>query len=383
MERTIYPIGIQTFSEIRTKGMKYVDKTDYVYNVARDYKYVFLNRPRRFGKSLLASTLKSYFEADRELFRGLAIDSLETEWTHHPVLYFDMSTAKHATEQRLLNVLDMLLEQYEKQYGITPKVSDANIRLMQLITTAHAQTGQQAVVIIDEYDAPLLDVVHEAENLEKLRQTMSRFYTPLKAYDQYLSFVLLTGSTAFPADAFTSSLNLMDISMSANYTGICGITKEELLTQFTDEISAMAQANGSTTDEIMEQLTANYGGYRFCKKSEEIIDPCSLMNALANKKCGNYKADSDECAYINKMLQHFHTDITALDGITANSRSFYICIEGMYDALPLLYQSGYLTIKDYDPHTQLYTLGIPNQEVGISFDTATRTLGDWKIVEEE
>ena len=364
MERTIYPIGIQTFSEIRTKGMKYVDKTGYVYQLVNSFKYVFLNRPRRFGKSLLASTLKSYFEADRELFRGLAIDSLETEWTHHPVLYFDMSTAKHMNTEGLLSELNRKLLGYERIYGRKEGDDAPNQRLQGLIESAHAQTGQQAVVIIDEYDAPLLDVVHEAENLEKLRQTMRNFYSPLKACDPHLRFVFITGITKFSQLSIFSELNnLKNISMLPQYSGICGITREELFTQFTAEVGAMAEANGTTTDEMFEKLRIHYDGYHFCKKSEDVFNPFSIVNALSDRDLKAYWFESGTPTFLIKMLQHFRTDITALDGTTASEQSFDAPTEKMRNALPLLYQSGYLTIKGYDPTTEMYTLGIPNQEV--------------------
>ncbi|MDD6850645.1 MAG: AAA family ATPase, partial [Bacteroidales bacterium] len=250
------PIGIQTFSEIIEEDYMYVDKTDLVYKLTHSgNKYVFLSRPRRFGKSLLASTLHSYFSGRKELFKGLKIDKFETEWIQHPVLHFDMSGGKHMNVDALEEYLGSLLSPYEKLYGITPESKQCNIRLKNLIPAAYEKTGQKVVVIIDEYDAPLLDVVHEEENLPKLRDVMRNFYSPLKACDPYIRFAFLTGITKFSQLSIFSELNnIANVSMDKEYAAICGITKEELTEQFAGHIDALAEAEGKTHDEMVEEL---------------------------------------------------------------------------------------------------------------------------------
>ncbi|MDD6851673.1 MAG: AAA family ATPase, partial [Bacteroidales bacterium] len=250
------PIGIQTFEKLIKQNYLYVDKTDLVYELANsDSQYVFLSRPRRFGKSLLASTLNSYFSGRKDLFKGLAIEKLETEWTQYPVLHFDMSGGKHLGVDALERYLGLALAEYEATYGITKPAVDINSRLKILIKTAYEQTGQKVVVLIDEYDAPLLDVAHEEENLPKLRDVMRNFYSPLKACDQYIRFAFLTGITKFSQLSIFSELNnIANVSMDKEYAAICGITKEELTEQFAGHIDALAEAEGKTHDEMVEEL---------------------------------------------------------------------------------------------------------------------------------
>ncbi|MDY5119430.1 MAG: AAA family ATPase, partial [Muribaculaceae bacterium] len=249
------PIGIQTFEKLIKQNYLYVDKTDLVYELANsDSQYVFLSRPRRFGKSLLASTLNSYFSGRKDLFKGLAIEKLETEWTQYPVLHFDMSGGKHMNVDALERYLGWELAEHEATYGITKPAVDINSRLKILIKTAYEQTGQKVVVLIDEYDAPLLDVVHEEENLPKLRDVMRNFYSPLKACDPYIRFAFLTGITKFSQLSIFSELNnIANVSMDKEYAAICGITKEELTEQFAGHIDALAEAEGKTHDEMVEE----------------------------------------------------------------------------------------------------------------------------------
>lgn len=242
MALKLYPLGIQTFSEIRKRDMLYIDKTEYVYRMASSGKFFFLSRPRRFGKSLLVSTLKSYFEGKKELFRGLALEQLEKEWTEYPVLHFDMSGGKHMEKEQLNRYLLYVLESNEERLGIHSDSTDPNIRLIDLINTIYKKSGKQVVVLIDEYDAPLLDVAHKNDNLGELRQIMRNFYSPLKLCEPYLRFVFLTGITKFSQLSIFSELNnISNISMDEPYSGICGITKEELLTQMSDDIDALAE----------------------------------------------------------------------------------------------------------------------------------------------
>ena len=367
MQRRLYPVGIQTFSEIREKNYLYIDKTGYVYRMTNsNSKYVFLSRPRRFGKSLLTSTLHSYFEGRKELFEGLAIEGLETEWTRYPVLHFDMSTAKHVNREQLEQELNLKLLKYEKIYGREEGEINANQRLQGLIGRAYAQTGRQVVVLIDEYDAPLLDVMHEEKNLPTLRNVMRNFYSPLKACDPYLRFVFLTGITKFSQLSIFSELNnIKNISMDEPYAAICGISEEEMLTQMSDDLNLLADKLKVTRDEIIGQLKGNYDGYHFTWPSPDLYNPFSLLNAFADGKMNSYWFGSGTPAYLIEMLNKYGVAPQQIGGRKVFATAFDAPTERMTDITPLLYQSGYVTIKDYSSLTMLYTLDIPNKEVRI------------------
>ena len=360
-----YPIGIQTFFKIREENYLYIDKTEYIYQMTHSASgYVFLSRPRRFGKSLLASTLHSYFSGRKELFRGLAMERLETEWTEYPVLHFDMSMAKHVDKERLERLLDFMLSDYERAFGLDATDGDANLRLTRLIKRAYEQTGRQVVVLIDEYDAPLLDVVHEKENLDVLRNVMRNFYSPLKACDPYLKFVFLTGITKFSQLSIFSELNnIKNISMDEPYAAICGITEEEMLTQMQEDMDRLAAKLDVTPEEILEKLKENYDGYHFTFPSPDIYNPFSLLNAFADGKFGSYWFGSGTPTYLIKMLEKFGVEPSEIGNNHAEVSAFDAPTETMTDIIPLLYQSGYITIKDYDESIDLYTLDIPNKEV--------------------
>ena len=360
----LYPIGIQTFSEIREKNYLYIDKTEYVYRMTHFAKYVFLSRPRRFGKSLLTSTLHSYFSGRKDLFQGLAMERLEKEWIEYPVLHFDMSMAKHVDKERLERLLDFMLSDYERAFGLDATDGDANLRLTRLIKRAYEQTGRQVVVLIDEYDAPLLDVVHEKENLDVLRNVMRNFYSPLKACDPYLKFVFLTGITKFSQLSIFSELNnIKNISMDEPYAAICGITEEEMLTQMQEDMDRLAAKLDVTPEEILEKLKENYDGYHFTFPSPDIYNPFSLLNAFADGKFGSYWFGSGTPTYLIKMLEKFGVEPSEIGNNHAEVSAFDAPTETMTDIIPLLYQSGYITIKDYDESIDLYTLDIPNKEV--------------------
>ena len=360
------PIGIQTFENIREGDYLYVDKTELIYRIVHDYKYVFLSRPRRFGKSLLVSTFHSYFEGRKDLFEGLAIEALEKEWTAYPVLHFDMSTAKHLDVERLERHLDRQLRPMEEKYGILHPAVDCNDRLSELIKSAHRQTGQKVVVLIDEYDAPLLNVVHEEERLPQLRQVMRNFYSPLKACDPYLRFVFLTGITKFSQMSIFSELNnLTNISMDMEYGAICGITKEELLTQLTDYIAVLAERQELSYDETVAALREYYDGYHFAWPSSDLFNPFSLLTAFAKKRIDNYWFSTGTPTYLIEMMRKFGVQPSQVGRMEAKAAAFDAPTESMTSIVPLLYQSGYLTIKDYDRDDQLYTLDIPNKEIHI------------------
>ena len=360
-----YPVGIQTFEEIREKNYLYVDKTKYIVDFReKGMKYVFLSRPRRFGKSLFASTLQAYFEGRKELFEGLAIADYEKDWVKHPVFHFDLSGAKHMSIEQLERYLADMLEEQETIWGYKTHQVDANLRLKDLVKKAYEKTGEKAVVIIDEYDAPLLDVVHEKENLQPLRRIMQNFYSPLKMLDPYLEFTFITGITKFSQLSIFSELNNLDnISLFDQYSAICGISKTELITQMKPDIEAMGEALNMTYEECLAELTQFYDGYHFSKNSEDIFNPFSLVKALNARDIAPYWFGSGTPSFLLKLLDKYHVNLSTLESQEAVLSSFDQSTEEMTDALPLLYQSGYLTIKKYEPMFQEYTLGIPNKEV--------------------
>ena len=362
------PIGTQTFEKLREGDMLYIDKTEYIHRMVHSTNtYFFLSRPRRFGKSLLTSTLKSYFEGRKDLFEGLAIEQYEKEWTKHPVLHFDMSYAKHVDEEHLKSMLDRQLTKYEKLYHIEANTSPSlSVRLFALIEQANEQTGEKVVVLIDEYDAPLLDVIHEDENLPKLRLIMRDFYSPLKACDPYLRFVFLTGITKFSQLSIFSELNnILNISMLEEYAGICGFTKEEMLGQMMGYIDRLAEKQKYTREEAIERLTRKYDGYHFTWPSPDIFNPYSLLNAFFNNKIDNYWFGSGTPTYLIEMLRKYHVVPMGMEGIRARTSTFDAPTERLTSIYPLLYQSGYVTIKDYDSDNEIYTLGIPNSEIRV------------------
>lgn len=361
-----YPVGIQTFSEIRERNYLYIDKTQYLVDfIDKGYKYVFLSRPRRFGKSLFASMIHAFYEGRKDLFEGLAIGEYEKDWVKHPVLHFDMSAAKHMDTKQLDDYLDYLLLPYEKQFGTEENKDKApNIRFANIVKAAYEQTGRKVVLIIDEYDAPLLDVVHEEQNLAALRRATQNFYSPIKSLDPYLEFVFLTGITKFAQLSIFSELNnLFNISMYDKYSAICGISSEELHTQMLPDVERLAEHLHLSVDETFERLKRKYDGYHFSKNSEDVYNPFSLIKALASGDIGDYWFDSGTPTYIIKLLQKYNVGLRDLTGQDAGVSDFDVSPENMTTVLPLLYQSGYLTIKHYDPMIDLYTLGYPNEEV--------------------
>lgn len=366
-ERRLYPIGIQTFSKLREGNYVYVDKTELLYRLTHGASsYIFLSRPRRFGKSLLTSTLRSYFEGRKELFEGLAIERLEKEWTKHPVLHFDMSTAKHMDKERLISELEKKLFDYEKLYGREKNDIYTNQRLEGLIKCAYERTGQKVVVLIDEYDAPLLDVVHEERDLPLLRDVMRNFYSPLKACDPYLRFVFLTGITKFSQLSIFSELNnIKNISLSPEYATLCGITEEEMRECMGEGIDRLAGNLGVTPEEALEALKSNYDGYHFAWPSPDIYNPFSLLNALADARIESYWFGSGTPTYLIEMLRKFHVIPQEIGNRKCVSADFDAPTERMTSITPLLYQSGYITIKGYSRFSDLYQLEIPNKEVRI------------------
>ena len=366
------PVGIQTFEKVIAQNCLYVDKTAYIPRMLNVSNYIFLSRPRRFGKSLLVSTLQSYFEGRKDLFKGLYIEQVEKEWTEYPVVRLDMSSSKHMEKEQLENYLLNILGKNEKRFGISANQREPNIRLMNLISSVYEKTGKQVVILIDEYDAPLLDVMHEKEQLPILRQVMRNFYSPLKAADPYLKFVFITGITKFSQLSIFSELNnLKNISMNPDFAAICGLSIEEVKTQMADYLEDFAAVRKLDMDEALEALKVQYDGYHFAWPSPDIFNPFSLLNAFQDRRLNNYWCESGTTTFLIEMLRQYDKVFTDIKTIEASACDFDAPTESATSIVPLLYQSGYITIKDYDPDFDFYILDIPNKEVRIGL---TRSL---------
>ncbi len=360
------PVGIQTYSEVVDMDCLYVDKTEYICKMVKLSKYIFLSRPRRFGKSLFVSTLQAYFEGRRELFKGLYIDSVEKEWTAYPVLRFDMSLGKYMEKEQLERYLLNILEENEKRFGLSSNLIDPNVRLKDLIANVYEKTGKKVVILIDEYDAPLLDVAHEETMLPVLRNVMRNFYSPLKACDPHLQFVFLTGITKFSQLSIFSELNnLKNISMRSDFAGVCGITKEEVLTQMSDYLDDFASAKKMIRDDALAALKRQYDGYHFTWPSPDIFNPYSLLNAFQDRKLSSCWFESGTPTFLIEMMRKFHVLPSMLKPTRYMASAFDAPTESMSSIIPLLYQGGYITIKDYDELSDLYVLDVPNREIRI------------------
>ena len=362
------PIGIQSFPKLIENGFLYFDKTEYIYNLVHsDAQYIFLSRPRRFGKSLLVSTLRAYFEGRKELFKGLAMERLENEWRKHPVLHFNLADGKHLNEDDLNDYLNWQLLQWEEIYGSDPSDTRANTRLASLIRRANEATGEKVVVLIDEYDAPLLDVAHEDNDLPKLRKILRNFFAPLKGADPYIRFVFMTGITKFSQLSIFSELNnIKNISMLNEYAAICGITQDEMLAKMSHSIDNLANELEISRDEAIFRLKRKYDGYHFSKKCPDIYNPFSLLNCFADFELNSYWFESGTPTHLIELMRKFGCKPTDIgNNIIAADAAFNTPIENLKSLTPLLYQSGYITIKDYNKLAQYYTLGIPNDEVRV------------------
>lgn len=364
-----YPLGIQTFSEIAKGNYYYADKTDVVYRLVHYAKYHFLSRPRRFGKSLFVSTLQAYFEGRKELFKGLAIEQLEQEWTEYPVIHLDLSGGKYYSIENLHDILNMILLRQEEKYGIENNKSQAySARLTHILETAIQKTGKQVVVLIDEYDSPMHDSMSDKVLQEKIRNIMRDFFSPLKEQEKNLRFVLITGISKFSQLSIFSELNnIKNISMKDEYSDICGITKEQLLTDFKDGIETMAAHNSLTFNETVEKLKEHYDGYHFTPNSPDIFNPYSIINALDDRDFNSYWFTSGTPTFLIELLQKNGIDMLQLDNLWARDNRFDVPTDSITDPIPVLYQSGYLTIKEYNHKLRMYRLGFPNEEVRQGF----------------
>ncbi|NDV59202.1 AAA family ATPase [Bacteroides sp. 519] len=365
----LLPIGIQTFERIRTEGYLYADKTALVWQLVSTSTPYFLSRPRRFGKSLLVSTIKSYFEGRKDLFEGLALGELETEWKQYPVLHLDLNAEKYDSPERLVGLINTFLAQWEELYGSNKNEDSLATRFAGIIRRASEQTGMNVVVLIDEYDKPMLQNLLNEPLLEEYRNTLKSFYGVLKSADPYLRFVLLTGVTKFAHVSIFSDLNqLYDISLDPAYATVCGITSEELVQVFTPEIEQLGQANGLTFDETVKKMTAKYDGYHFGEYTPGIFNPFSVLSALQQKRFKDFWFSTGTPTYLIHLLKETNYDLRLLvDGVEAEQATFSEYRAEANNPIPMIYQSGYLTIKDYDREFQMYTLCFPNDEVKYAF----------------
>ena len=363
------PIGIQTFADIRTQGYLYVDKTALMWRIANIGKPYFMSRPRRFGKSLLLSTFEAYFEGRKELFQGLAVEKLEEKWEKHPVLHLDLNAEKYDAPERLEAALSYYLTQWEKLYGKGENETTLSNRFKGVIQRAYEQTGKGVVVLVDEYDKPLLQALHNDTLLQTYRDILKAFYGVLKSTDRYLRFVFLTGVTNFSHISVFSDLNqLNDISMDYDFATICGITHEELLATFAPEIEQLAKVNGQTTDEAIEQMTRQYDGYHFHPYAEGMYNPFSVLSAFFKKEYGSYWFQTGTPTFLVQLLKESDYDLrTLIDGVEAPTTAFSEYRAEVKNPIPLIYQSGYLTIKEFDKRFSNYKLEFPNDEVRYGF----------------
>ena len=362
-----YPVGIQTFERIIKDGYLYIDKTDLVWKLAHLSPYVFLSRPRRFGKSLLTTTLDSYFKGQKELFEGLKIMALEQDWESYPVIHLDLSMAKgRETADELRRVLLLLLAPLVKEYGRQADEEFPGDVLRGIIQRAYEKTGKQVAIIIDEYDAPLLEVLHEEQRLPEFRRVMQEFYQPLKASEAMVRFCFITGITKFSQLSIFSTINnLTNISLQPEYAAICGITEKEFTTCMAPDIAMLSERYRCTPEVMHARLKEQYDGYRFSEDSPDVYNPFSLLKCFLQRKIANYWFESGTPTFLIKQMQHFRTDIMGMEHIEASASAFDRPTEAMSTALPLLYQSGYITIKDYDPESDSFILAIPNKEVRV------------------
>lgn len=363
------PIGIQSFEKLRTGGYLYVDKTELVYRLAKAGVPCFLSRPRRFGKSLLLSTLEAYFLGKKDLFKGLAIERLEQDWLVYPVMHLSLNAEKYDSNERLANLLESQLEAWEAEYGVTEINRSYSIRFMTVIRRAYEQTGRRVVVLVDEYDKPMLRSFDNPELQRDFRETLMAFYTVLKDADAYLQLVFITGVTKFAQMGIFSNLNqLQDISLHPAYTTLCGMTRAEIEAVFAPELQSLARGNGLTYEETMDKLGRQYDGYHFNYRNwEGMFNPFSVLNTFSTGLFENAWFASGTPTFLAEMLRKTDFDLRDLDGIEVSSASLSDDRADIHNPVPMIYQSGYLTIKKYDPQFGLYTLGFPNEEVKYGF----------------
>ena len=368
MSNKKFPIGIQNFEKLRKEGFFYVDKTALVHKLAATGRYYFLSRPRRFGKSMLISTLEAYFQGKKELFEGLAIEQLEKDWTVHPVLHLDLNTEKYDSPEKLESKLNRALVAWEELYGADPAETSIAMRFEGVIKRACERTGNRTVILIDEYDKPLLQTISDKSLQMQYRDTLKAFYGALKSMDGYIKFALLTGVTKFgKVSVFSDLNNLMDISMNADYAEICGISGKELHDNFKEEIEELAKRQQTNYESVSEELRLNYDGYHFVPNTTGMYNPFSILNTFARMTFGNYWFETGTPTYLVELLKNNNYNLKGIDGTVVGEKMLSGVDAADVDPIPVIYQSGYLTIKGYNPRFRTYTLGYPNREVEEGF----------------
>ena len=363
-----YPIGIQNFDEVRNGGFKYVDKTRMVYKLADEGKYYFLSRPRRFGKSLLISTIETYFRGQKELFEGLAIYDLEQDWLEYPILHIDLNTANFRERGSLFAILNDYLCTWEKKYGKSESETTLALRFKGIVERAAKKEGRNVVILVDEYDKPIIQTFHDAELQENYRNELKAFYSVLKTQDRYIRFAFLTGVTKFgKVSVFSDLNNLMDISIDNRYISICGITERELKENFKEGIEELSEATGKTEEETLEELRLRYDGYHFKPGSVGIYNPFSVLNTMARLEYGDYWFETGTPTFLVDLLKLHHYELQNLTKEQISDDVINSVDSMSTNPIPVIYQSGYLTIKGYDERFKKYKLGFPNQEVEQGF----------------
>ena len=364
----LYPIGIQSFENIRRGGFVYVDKTELIHKLAATGKYYFLSRPRRFGKSLLLSTIEAYFQGKKELFDGLALASLEKDWTKHPVLHFDFGGETYHNESSLDVTLSQQLANMEAEYGVSIRFDTPSARFKDIIDAAYKNSGCQVVILIDEYDKPIIDNLSYPELREKFRETLQGFYSVMKSKDAFIRFGFLTGVTKIGKMSVFSGLNnLRDISMDSRYADICGVSETDLKKYFCESVTELAEANGLTEEECLLKLAQMYDGYHFCEDSPGVYNPFSLLNTFDSQRFKMYWFETGTPSFLVEVMRKTSYDITSLSDQEADSSLLSDINSAFLNPIPLLYQSGYLTITGFEPEMQIYHLGFPNMEVKHGF----------------
>ena len=364
----LYPIGIQNFESLRKDGFAYVDKTELIYQIASTGRYYFLGRPRRFGKSLLVSTMEAYFQGKKDLFKGLALEKLENEWTEYPVLHLDLSGKEYKSMEDLDVRLDRHLSLWESNFDAAKRYPMADARFSDIIDTAYEKTGKPVVILIDEYDKPILDSAGNEPLREAYRSRLQGFYSVMKSQDGKIRFGFLTGITKMGKLSIFSGLNnLKDISMDHRYVDICGISEDDLHACFDKSVQEMADANGLSKEECYAKLKDYYDGYHFCENSADIYNPFSLLNALDSQRFKDYWYETGTPTFVVKALRNgkFNLEDLTLDGVPASALTGVNADDS--DPMPILYQSGYLTIQSYNEQTEEYSLKYPNKEVERGF----------------
>lgn len=368
MSSKIYPIGIQNFEKIRRGGYFYVDKTEIIYRLVKTGSYYFLSRPRRFGKSLLISTLEAYFQGKKELFQGLAMETLEKDWKQYPVLHLDLNIGKYDTPDSLEKILEKAISTWEELYGIGVAESTLALRFAGVIERACKQTGQLVVILIDEYDKPMLQAIGNEELQREFRNTLKPFYGVLKTMDGCIQFGLLSGVTKFgKVSVFSDLNNLEDISMWNEYIDICGISDKELHKNLETELHEFAEAQGLTYDAFCDKLREYYDGYHFTHNSIGMYNPFSLLNAFKRKEFGSYWFETGTPTYLVKLLQKHHYNLERMAYEETDAQVLNSIDSESTNPIPVIYQSGYLTIKGYNEEFGIYSLGFPNREVEEGF----------------